>query len=172
MLSTWLSFTECFPTECQGWPGNRLQNRLAVELILSALLWSLTAYLSSTINTRTKRRRRAARRGGGGEAFYKIRVQIYGFHIFPVPPSVAEMYFLNGCCYLFHLSKRSLSLLSLTSLHMLIYGNISPHKYFSNLEIPFIYVTILFLNEISYIQSPYRTHILTTVFFNFLKVLP
>ena len=39
-------------------------------------------------------------------------------------------------------------LLSLTSLHMLIYGNISPYKYFSNLEIPFIYVTILFLNEI------------------------
>lgn len=73
MLSTWLSFTDCFPTECQGWPGNRLQNRLAVELILSALLWSLTAYLSSTINTRTKRRRRAARRGGGGEAFYKIK---------------------------------------------------------------------------------------------------
>lgn len=116
MLSTWLSFTDCFPTECQGWSGNRLQNRLAVELILSALLWSLTAYLSSTINTRTKRRRRTERRGGGRGAFYKIRVQIYGFHIFPVPPSVAEMYFLNGCCYLFHLSKRSLSLTAIPNL--------------------------------------------------------
>ena len=57
----------------------------------------------------TRRRKR-------GE-FCKTGVQIYGLHAFLVPPSVAEMYFLNGCCYLiFHLPKGPLALTAMPNL--------------------------------------------------------